>query len=824
MTGWSDQPEVGAPAAARQVVFADNQQPANDAQAAVARQRAASGLTDVTKPAGSPENPFYDRGDGAVPPPGSTYIDQSGQLQTAPAGAAPPTAPAAAAAAPAAPDNSASWDSQPVEDSPALARARADAKVRIGNDPDWIRAIDNGFAFGGSGIIDAAGAAGETGVHNFVANAMGFPDSGYGMSDAYQAVREQNMASDKQFSTAHPWESGALGVVGMAANPISKAGGKFLASAPTLTSALGRSALVGGGLGAAYGFGGADPGDHINGALTGGARGVATSPLAPIAGAIVSPAARAASEYLTTKFGTPQAGGALSFLGSGYQKWLASSRAAQSQAANDALRTAGIDPASLSSDDQAVLDAHIKAGRSGSDSAMSVAAGGLPTPVPISAGQMSGEPGQQLAENLALRGAGGPVGQSAQIVAKGFQTDQQAALRSNIDTIGTNLGGGFNTPPGQAGGRVSAALNASFDQSRAGVNAAYDAARAGAPVTLPAYDAQSLAGQVGGALDGYDPLNVPRVAREVGRLQSLSTAGADPNVSDLFAARTRLSNLRASNDPVEAGAAGKAVQAFDGAINSNLSDALFQGDPDTVAKWQAAIGQRRDFGNLFQGGDLINKLTERSPRNGTMQLAVDPHDASNYIFGRSGLGFVGRSNLYRDLGQMKSVLGADSPSWNAIRSEAFNRFAAAGEGPMDPVHGQQFSGVKFQKAWNQANAADPDLIGSLFNPQERAQIDRLAAVSARVTSPVTGGDNPSNTATAALALAKRLPLMALKGVPLIGEHIADSIDSANRARLIRDATIRAAPRFVRPPVAATAGAAALAPLTAAGMTGRRDAN
>ncbi len=711
------------------------------------------------------------------------------------------------------------WSDYGSVDTPAMTRARSDAANREAGVPAWERAIGNGFAFGAGGTLDAGAAKITTGVHNAVAHAFGLPDAGYSMDDAYNAVRQADMGIDKNFATQHPIQAGTLGVVGMAANPLTWTGGGYVAGAKTLGATIGRAALVNGGIGAAYGLGGAAPDQHINGALTGGALGVATAPVAPLVGAVAAPLVRPAQRF-ATDVAAPWAAKNLGAAGALLQKALPSASAVQNQAALDALRSVGIDPATFSLADNAAIAAHVNAGRSGADAAMSVAGQGLPVPVPMSVGQVTGEPGQQLTENLALRGAGGPVGQNAQVVAKGFQANQQAALRGNVAAIGAQIGGGVSTAPGEGGVVASDALNAGYDAAKAGVDNAYNAARASGPASLPTYDAQALAGSVGTAVKDYDPLNIPRVTREVGRLASLTTGPTDPDIGALFAARTRLTNLRASNDPVEAGAAAKAVSAFDQGINSNLSNALFQGDPATVKAWQAAIGARRDFGKLFQSGDLVAKLTAREPRSGTMQLAVDPHDATNYIFGRANMGFVGKANLYRDLNQMKAVLGANSPAWNAIRSETFNRLATAGEGTVE-AGSAQFSGVKFAKAWAGMNRADPALVTSLYTPQEQATLNRFAAVSSRVTAPVKGGDNSSNTAVAAMTMLRRLPFIGLKAVPFVGEHIADAIDSAARTRAIANATVRAAPRLAGPTVSGQFGKVALKPIVSGAMVGQK---
>jgi hypothetical protein len=141
---------------------------------------------------------------------------------------------------------------------------------------------------------------------------------------------------------------------------------------------------------------------------------------------------------------------------------------------------------------------------------------------------------------------------------------------------------------------------------------------------------------------------------------------------------------------------------------------------------------------------LIADLTKQEYRGGERTLSVAPEDASNLIFGRSGLGAVGRKNLSRDLARLKNALGPDSEAWNALRGEAFKRLAREGEGAPEAGH-TQFSGQKFLKAWNKLKADNPQVVDTLFSADERQLITDFAETAQRATTSVKGGDNPSNS-------------------------------------------------------------------------------
>lgn len=448
--------------------------------------------------------------------------------------------------------------------------------------------------------------------------------------------------------------------------------------------------------------------------------------------------------------------------------------------ADATLAGLGVGPGAISSDTQATLDKLLSRGADPEQAARSVAASSLPTPVPLTLGQVTGLPGDQLAYNLALRGARG-AGPAAR--AQGFARSQQDALRGNVSDIASSIAGAAPPLHGQGALGVSDDLNSLYATKKAGVDAAYEAARAHpAPAVLPKYDAQALLGGVKTSLADFDPRNIPRVTNEITTLASNTAGGSasDLNLRTLFNTRARLSNLRASNDPVEASAAGRAVAAMDGSINDALASDLFHGDPSSVQMWKDAIGSRRDFGELFDQGDLVDKLTQRTGTGGQRRLVVDPGDAANYILGRSDLGFVGRQNLYTDLSKVKSLVTPES--WNSLRSEIFQRIANQGEGAIENGS-QQFSGAKFQKAWNTAQQRDSRLIDTVFTPAEQQQVSQLAGVASRVTSPVKGGDNSSNTsvATKALAFAGNGLLHIMDALPLIDkvsggiEHVANDV-------------------------------------------------
>lgn len=375
----------------------------------------------------------------------------------------------------------------------------------------------------------------------------------------------------------------------------------------------------------------------------------------------------------------------------------------------------------------------------------------LPVPVPLTQGQITLAPAQQMSENALMRGV---KGDAAAQVMRDFAAEQQGALRGNVDAITGRITGGSSVEAGEGGAAVSKALNQKYDAAKTAIDEAYTKARAAADgAYLPAEERSVMAATIREATREIDLSGTPRVKSILDGLDESPTSSTFTPL-DIFDARAKLTTLRASSDGPEALAASRSVKAIDAYIDDALTRDLISGDEGVVQAWRDAIGKRREFGKLFEGDDLINGLTERTLHGDGRALKVAPEDAANYIFNRSNLGFIGKRDLARDLTRLRTVLGPDSAEWGALRGEALMRFARAGEGA--PEGGvAQFSGQKFLKAWNDAKSKDPQIIRTLFTAEERELIDQFAEVAQRATTPVKGGDNASNSGVYVAALTRK---------------------------------------------------------------------
>lgn len=450
-----------------------------------------------------------------------------------------------------------------------------------------------------------------------------------------------------------------------------------------------------------------------------------------------------------------------------------------------AAQEAGLDPAAMGANLRREFGTEARNALNPEQAGAVANARTLPVPVNLRQGQATLNPDQQMFESQAAKGVYGDL---AGDTMRGSNEAQQAALRGNVDAIRGQLGPSGGAPGveqlGQGVQRAQSALSGFERQAKTAVNNLYTRARdANGQASIlgrnvaegvfgikQSLDQQGLSSRVAGRVHGIID-DVARGMQSVGQ-----QIGKEPRIqiNNLFDIRRELSALGGSSDAMEAKAAQVAKRSLDSWLSRAVDDSLIEGDPAVIGLWRDAIRARRQYGQVFQGGDLVESLTARVPGQAN-QLKLDANGAVNVIFGRSEVGWTTRSGLARDLTKLRQVLGPDSPEWRNLREEAFLRMSRAGEGVSTPT-GRDFSGAKFAKAWEDAQAKSPEVIQTLFDRRERALISQFAQVARRVTTPVSGGSNASNTSAGMAQMVRRLwlssfmgPKMAafLEGVPFI---------------------------------------------------------
>lgn len=182
----------------------------------------------------------------------------------------------------------------------AESAADRDAKRRVKNTPDQLRALTKGILLSGADEVDARGAQLETMLGN-VGKRLTGQEPEYSGRQAYDAVMKAQAEADAAYQQAHPIESTALTAGGSLLMPgggaIAKGvlgSGKGLLGSTALGARAARGAGIGGLLGGVEGFAGAAPGERGEGAQRGAAVGAALGGALPVAGSAVGSAAKGA--------------------------------------------------------------------------------------------------------------------------------------------------------------------------------------------------------------------------------------------------------------------------------------------------------------------------------------------------------------------------------------------------------------------------------------------------------------------------------------------------------------------------------------------------
>lgn len=642
----------------------------------------------------------------------------------------------------------------------AESAAARDAKRRVKNTPDQLRALTKGILLSGADEVDARGAQLETMIGN-VGKRLKGQEPEYTGRQAYDAVMKAQAEADKAYQNANPIESTVLTAGGSLLMPgggaIAKGvlgSGKGLLGSTALGARAFRGAMLGGLLGGVEGFAGGEQGKRVEGAKSGVAIGAGLGAALPVAGAAVGQVGKGAK-----RVANKLAGGTLT-----------NPNVAAGERLAAALKKDGLSPDQI----RAAQNEWLKNGVT--PQLMNL--GGENTRRLLrAAANKGGAANTQAVRNVERTAAALP--DAAQARTRALVSDPRSIpdVESDIAQRIASNAQAPNVRMGQAGAAISSRLNRDFDAAQAGVNRAYDAARTAAPEAayFPRAERPAINAAIREAVRDYDPLTIPAVSRELGRLDNLQTMSA----RDLFEARQRLGTLRVDGG-VESSAAGRAIRAIDEQINAAMQSGSLSGDPEAVRLWQQAIQSRRQMGQDFQGGDLIEDLTRRAPYGGDMRAPViGQDDASSAILGR-GAGLSNRLDLTRDLGRLRSRLGEQGPEWTNLQREAAAR-----------VLGPEGGSETFGDAWMRLERDNPELAAMLMSSADRSALDASRQAISGAVSDRTGlraGQGVLNTSpdrfAADVSGAQRLEMSQLGGArsieDAIGRPAAGATGTLNR--------------------------------------------
>ena len=434
-----------------------------------------------------------------------------------------------------------------------------------------------------------------------------------------------------------------------------------------------------------------------------------------------------------------------------------------------ALKDAGIDPASVTDEFAKRFAAMADKATDPAQAARMAEAQTLPVPVPQTRGTVTGNPSDQMFEDLAGKGAYGEVAGST---IRDARDATNQALHQNLPAIqgAVAKGPAQLAQTGEAGPVVQARLKAMAAAEKRGVDEAYETLRGtDAQISRPLMDDLRTTART--AIEAeHDLLGLPATTRFLKQLDDMVEAvpvNVGPgyemptqSVRKLIDMDKRITNAQKAGGE-EAMALGKIKSTIRGKLDDALAQGLLLGDDKTIDLFKNALQSHREYARRFKGENIVGALVKPKRGDDLGTLAVSPEAASNVIFGSSRL--FGGPEVSRNVARLKGLLGADSKEWNAIREEAWLRFARAGDGPVRPDGGRAFSGAKFAKALDDTLRDHPAAMKALFTQEELGLMQQFKRVAARTTIPVEGGKNFSNTTPALANVAQSLFNAAFMG-------------------------------------------------------------
>lgn len=411
----------------------------------------------------------------------------------------------------------------------------------------------------------------------------------------------------------------------------------------------------------------------------------------------------------------------------------------------DIVRKAGLDPDQVTAAVAADIANLTRAGAQGEQAAVTAMSRGLPTPVPMTQGQVTGSGRQQLFEDLVSKGAYGELAAAPMVMQR---QKQQAALGQNLEQMLEGLRpGGAAISRGEGGAAAQEALAAGRQAAKTEASRLYDVARATSATVDPAAAFSVSDAMRNSYTQSFNPRTAPTVAALLDDFDAVAASG---DIKGMMQWREQVSSLRGA-PTVEAAAAKKVIDQFDIKIKDAIDTAMLAGDADAVAKWGQAIGNYADFASTWKSkGGILNILTEEMGRDGARVLRVPKEQAADVVFSATASGLAAKTGLPRDLITLQRNLPKDQ--WDAMRQEAFIRLMDTSKGAMRGGE-TQVSGVNFKKAWENLKEKNPGVVNGLFTKDEQRLFQQFADVSARATNTLA---NTSNTAAAAAGLIQTI--------------------------------------------------------------------
>ena len=575
-------------------------------------------------------------------------------------------------------------------------------------------------------------------------------------------------APQREFAKENPWTdiglqaggailSGtALGRLAAAAAPQTIARAAQIATRSPYLTAAG----TGGVSGAVYGAGTAEEGQKAQGALTAG-----------IGSAILGPAAlygvRSATPMVERAYGAiasklaPQTDDALA----------AAQNALTARPENSAIRQLSTADRGASRLPPQPVPRDL--------STLTTREGGI---VPLTRGQRTQNADVQKLEQAAFEGDFG-VAPRAQM--REVRTIQNNQIKNFVSELGEAKD---PRTVNDVVSKIGETINTQARGLNRRINSAYELARQGQSVRIGRDDLKvGLLQNIARTRreGGYDVSRMPGAAAVLRRLGG--RVGAAPNtritgvaLGELEAVRTQATQAAMrSTDPTEKSFLRSIVRNYDSFMNDAITSAATEGDAAAISAFRNAVGLRRQYGQLFEQGNLAQSIVEG---RGADDLVKD-------LFG-SGV-VSGRAEMAKNL---QSIFTAAGPEAGAVKTDMqtavmkrlFERSARGFEEGLESATGTPsdfISPAQLAKNLRQL-ISNPEFTKTLYGPQALPVLRTVTKDLELMANRQPGTINSSGTAQRVFEIMKNTGF--INSIPGVGQIAAlvrkgSELQAASRA-------------------------------------------
>lgn len=366
----------------------------------------------------------------------------------------------------------------------------------------------------------------------------------------------------------------------------------------------------------------------------------------------------------------------------------------------------------------------------------------LNPPIPMSKGDITRTASDQMYEDQLSKGS---FGEAAQARMQGFRANQDQALQQNLVNFGEGV------MPGQSSmGPVQTELVRKSDELDKVIDRAYENARATGAGVKPS-DLAPLGFQLDEGVGAL--VEASRSASQ--RLDAFRNLinrqdNQELLVKSLFDWRAQTNQvLRASDRDVDVSALKALKENFDMQLQRLVEKDLINGDLDSVSIWRDAIKNRAEYAKRFESDKFIESAILKED---TGELKYAPSELAGLLL-NTGVNFKNSGGaLRRTVVKLKKELGANSPEFLQIKKAIAERIIESGlkrsDLPGSDASSQMISGAGLANAIDKVFKETPELMNEVFTKTQISQLQQIKRVALNLTTPVKGGANFSNTASA----------------------------------------------------------------------------